>query len=103
LITGGERPRVGPVGHGQEPQRGQVELAVIFRGQKAPVEVSAFADGDGGSVLRHHLHPRRWIHLLIPFKLVKPLRNDDTEAQLKLSGRFELTLPSMFSLMGPVS
>ena len=57
LITGGQRPRVGSVSHQQQSQGAEVQVSVILRGQKAPVEISRFADGDTGSVLGDHLHP----------------------------------------------
>ena len=63
LITGGERPRVGAVRDGQQPQRREVQLPVVLRREEAPVEVPALADGDGRAVLRHHLHPRCRVHL----------------------------------------
>jgi hypothetical protein len=100
LITGGERPGVGAVGDGEEPEGGEVEVAMVLRRQKAPVEVATLADGNRCSVFRHHLHPGGRIYLKIKVGVVIwakvwPIQLKCLVTQcLKLAKRASLTLLS---------
>ena len=101
MITGGERPGVGAVGDCEEPEGGEVEVAMVLRRQKAPVEVATLADGNRCPVFRHHLHPGGRIYLKIKVGVVIwakvwPIQLKWFVRQcLKLAKRASLTLLSL--------